>query len=156
MFFELLLYKLIDILDFGMVHFDLKQNVAKHVRIPPKPKPKKRRVQVLHEKELATWLHYLDNLPNTRANRQFKIICDTLLASALRINELLALEITDLNFDCSEIEVNKTLMWKRADKKLGTKTITTSPLHNKFLITYQYHLKPLTLKVQTIFLLLVP
>ncbi len=35
-------------------------------------------------------------------------------------------------------------------------TITTSPLHNKFLITYQYHLKPLTLKVQTIFLLLVP
>ena len=44
MFFELLLYKLIDILDFGMVHFDLKQNVAKHVRIPPKPKPKKRRV----------------------------------------------------------------------------------------------------------------
>ena len=35
-------------------------------------------------------------------------------------------------------------------------TITTPPLHNKFLITYQYHLKPLTLKVQTIFLLLVP
>lgn len=39
---------------------------------------------------------------------------------------------------------------------LGMLTITTSPLHNKFLITYQYHLKPLTLKVQTIFLLLVP
>lgn len=115
------IHKLIDILDFGMVHFDLKQNVAKHVRIPPKPKPKQRRVQVLHEKELATWLHYLDTLPNTRANRRFKIICDTLLASAFRINELLALEITDLNFDCSEIEVNKTLMWKRADKKLGTK-----------------------------------
>lgn len=36
------IHKLIDILDFGMVHFDLKQNVAKHVRIPPKPKPKQR------------------------------------------------------------------------------------------------------------------
>lgn len=115
------IHKLIDILDFGMVHFGLKQNVAKHVRIPPKSKPKQRRVQVLHENELATWLHYLDTLPNTRANRRFKIICDTLLASALRINELLALEITDLNFDYSEIEVNKTLMWKRANKKLGTK-----------------------------------
>ncbi len=35
----------------------------------------------------------LDTLPNTRANRRFKIICNTFLASALRINELLALEV---------------------------------------------------------------
>lgn len=63
---------------------------------------------VLHGDDLAIWLNYLD----TRANRKFKVICDTLLASALRINELLALTINDLDFDANEITVNKTLMWK--------------------------------------------
>lgn len=58
---------------------------------------------------------------NTRANRRFKVICDTLLASALRINELLALSIHDLDFDSNEIIVNKTLMWKAGNKKLGIK-----------------------------------
>lgn len=114
-------HKLIDILDFGMVHFNLKFNSAKQVRIPPKPRAKNKRVRVLHEKDLAKWLNYLDTLPNTRANRRFKIICNTLLASALRINELLALEIDDLHIDTNEIEVNKTLMWRSANKKLGTK-----------------------------------
>lgn len=116
-----IIHKLIDILDFGMVHFNLKKNPAKQVRIPPKPKPAQKRIQVLHEQDIAIWLNYLDTLPNTRANRRFKIICNTLLASALRINELLALEIDDLLFDTSEINVNKTLMWKKGDKKLGTK-----------------------------------
>lgn len=114
-------HKLIDILDFGMVHFNLKFNSAKQVRIPPKPRAKNKRVRVLHEKDLAKWLNYLDTLPNTRANRRFKIICNTLLASALRINELLALEIDDLHIDTNEIEVNKTLMWRSTNKKLGTK-----------------------------------
>lgn len=76
---------------------------------------------VLHEEDLATWLHFLDNLADTRANRRFKVICDTLLASALRISELLALTIQDLDFDTNEIIVNKTLMWKRGSKKLGIK-----------------------------------
>lgn len=76
---------------------------------------------VLHEDELAAWLTYLNSLPNTRANRRFRVICDTLLASALRINELLALTIQDLDFGANEILVNKTLMWKAGNKKLGIK-----------------------------------
>lgn len=76
---------------------------------------------VLHGEDLATWLNYLATLPDTRANRRFKVICDTLLASALRINELLALSIHDLDFDSNEIIVNKTLMWKVGNKKLGIK-----------------------------------
>ena len=76
---------------------------------------------VLHGEDLGTWLNYLDTLPDTRANRRFKVICDTLLASALRINELLALMINDLDFDANEIIVNKTLMWKAGNKKLGIK-----------------------------------
>ena len=73
------------------------------------------------KKDIAIWLNYLDTLPNSRANRRFKLICNTLLASALRINELLALEVDDLLFESSEINVNKTLMWRRGDKTLGTK-----------------------------------
>ena len=76
---------------------------------------------VLHDEELSIWLNFLSELPNTRANRRFKIICNTLLASALRINELLALDIHDLNIETSEIIVNKTLVWKKANRKLGTK-----------------------------------
>ena len=60
-------------------------------------------------------------MPNNRANNRFKLICDTLLASGLRINELLALTIADLDSDLSEISVSKTLMWKNANKKTGTK-----------------------------------
>lgn len=66
---------------------------------------------VLHDEDLAKWLQFLNSLQNTRANRRFKTICNTLLASALRINELLALDIDDLLFDTNEIQVNKTLMW---------------------------------------------
>ena len=76
---------------------------------------------VLHDDDLKQWLSYLETLPNTRANRRFKVICNALLASALRINELLALEITDLDFETNEIIVNKTLMWKSANPKLGIK-----------------------------------
>ncbi len=44
-----------------------------------------------------------------------------MLASALRINELLALTIDDLDFSTNEITVSKTLMWKAANRKFGTK-----------------------------------
>ena len=39
----------------------------------------------------------------------------------MRINELLALTIYDLDFDNSEILVSKTLVWKNAKPKLGLK-----------------------------------
>ena len=71
---------------------------------------------MLHDEDLAKWLNSLDKLPDTRGNRRFKAICDTLLSSALRINELLALTIDDLDFVQSEISVSKTLMWKKANK----------------------------------------
>ncbi|WP_438478347.1 tyrosine-type recombinase/integrase [Streptococcus pluranimalium] len=119
--FGAVIYKLSDIFDFGINNFDLTNNPARTVKIPPKPKSTKKRIMVLHEEELTTWLNHLNSLPNTRANRRFKIICDALLASALRINELLALTMHDLDFDTNEIIVNKTLMWKAGNKKLGIK-----------------------------------
>jgi len=119
--FGAMAHKMSDIFDFGITNCGLKTNPAKTIKIPPKPKAIKERIMVLHDEDLKLWLTYLDTLPNTRANRRFKIICNTLLASALRINELLALEITDLDFETNEIIVNKTLMWKSANKKLGIK-----------------------------------
>lgn len=119
--FGAMAHKMRDIFDFGITNCGLKNNPAKTIKIPPKPKAIKERIMVLHDEDLKLWLTYLDTLPNTRANRRFKIICNTLLASALRINELLALEITDLDFETNEIIVNKTLMWKSANKKLNKK-----------------------------------
>lgn len=110
-----------DIFDYRITLEILTTNPAKVVKIPPKPKAHKKRVMVLHDEDLAKWLQFLNSLQNTRANRRFKTICNTLLASALRINELLALDIDDLLFDTNEIQVNKTLMWKAGNKKLGIK-----------------------------------
>lgn len=119
--FAAIAHKVSDIFDFGITNCGLANNPAKAIKIPPKPKANKQRVMVLHDDDLKQWLSYLETLPNTRANRRFKVICNALLASALRINELLALEITDLDFDTNEIIVNKTLMWKSANWKLGIK-----------------------------------
>lgn len=119
--FGAVIYKLSDIFDFGITNFELTHNPASTIKIPPKPKSSKERIMVLHEEDLAKWLNFLNRLPNTRANQRFKIICDTLLASALRINELLALEIEDLDFETNEIIVNKTLMWKAGNRKLDIK-----------------------------------
>lgn len=119
--FGAIAHKVSDIFDFGITNCGLANNPAKAIKIPPKPKANKQRVMVLHDDDLKQWLSYLETLPNTRANRRFKVICNALLASALRINELLALEITDLDFETNEIIVNKTLMWKSANPKLGIK-----------------------------------
>ena len=119
--FGAIAHKVSDIFDFGITNCGLTTNPAKAIKIPPKPKSNKERIMVLHDDDLKHWLSYLETLPNTRANRRFKVICNTLLASALRISELLALEITDLDFETNEILVSKTLMWKRANKKLGIK-----------------------------------
>lgn len=119
--FGAIAHKLSDIFDFGVTNFGLKTNPAQTIKIPPKPKTNRERVMVLHDEDLSKWLNFLNTLSNTRGNRRFKAICNTLLYSALRVNELLALTIDDLDFDNSEIIVSKTLMWKTANKKLGIK-----------------------------------
>ncbi|WP_449455449.1 tyrosine-type recombinase/integrase [Streptococcus suis] len=116
-----IVHKLSDIFDFGITNFGLEKNPAKTVQIPPKPKSNNLRVMVLHEDELSTWIRYLNSLSNSRADRRFKLICETLLASALRISELLALHINDLDFETNEIIISKTIMWQTANKKTGSK-----------------------------------
>lgn len=115
--FGAIAHKLSDIFDFGITHFELKFNPVQSIKIPPKPKSNQKRIMVLHDDDLSIWLSKVTSLPNTRANRRFKVICDSLLASGMRINELLALTIYDLDFDNSEILVSKTLVWKNAKPK---------------------------------------
>lgn len=119
--FGAMVHKISDIFDFGITNCGLTFNPTRAIKIPSKPKANKERIMVLHDDDLKHWLSYLETLENSLANRRFKVICNTLLASALRINELLALEISDLDFKTNEIIVSKTLMWKSADKKLGIK-----------------------------------
>lgn len=119
--FGAIVRKVSDIFDFGVTNFGLEVNPVKHIIIPPKPKSNAKRIVVLHDDDLLKWLRHLDSLPNNRANRRFKVICETLLYSALRVNELLALEYNDLDFENCEILVSKTLMWKNANKKIGMK-----------------------------------
>lgn len=119
--FGAIVHRLSDIFDFGVTNFGLKNNPAQAVKIPPKPKAHKKRVKVLHNKELAIWLTYTSKLPNNQANRKLRLICDSLLETGVRINELLALTIEDLDFKTHQISINKTLVWKNADKKLGLK-----------------------------------
>lgn len=114
-------HKVKDIFNYGITNAGLTMNPASSIKIPPKPKAPKKRVMVLHDEELSTWIKYLDSLSNSRADRRFKIICQTLLSSALRINELLALTIDDLDFETNEIIVSKTIMWKGANKKYNLK-----------------------------------
>lgn len=119
--FGAIAHKLREIFNFGITHFELKYNTVQSIKIPPKPKSNQKRIMVLHDEDLTIWLNFVDTLPNTRANRRFKVICDSLLASGMRINELLALTIYDLDFESSEILVTKTLVWKNANPKLGLK-----------------------------------
>lgn len=50
-----------------------------------------------------------------------------MLASVLRINELLALTIHDLDFSTYEIIVNITLMWQSADEIKGAMVCKLTP-----------------------------
>ncbi len=142
--FGAIAHKLREIFDFGITHFELKYNPVQSIKIPPKPKSNQKRIMVLHDEDLTIWLNFVDTLPNTRANRRFKVICDSLLASGMRINELLALTIYDLDFESSEILVTKTLVWKNAKPKLGLKgevvcknTPKTDSGNRKIAVPYQ-------------------
>ena len=142
--FGAIAHKLREIFNLGITHFELKYNPVQSIKIPPKPKSNQKRIMVLHDEDLTIWLNFVDTLPNTRANRRFKVICDRLLASGMRINELLALTIYDLDFESSEILVTKTLVWKNANPKLGLKgkvvcknTPKTDSGNRKIAVPYQ-------------------
>lgn len=113
--------KLKEIFDFGKTYYELSNNPVDSIKIPPKPKSAENQIKVLHDDELKQWLIYLNSLRNTRANRRFKTICSTLLATGLRISELLALEVSDIDFKNQKINVNKTIMWHQGNKELHIK-----------------------------------
>lgn len=119
--FGAVFHKFSDIFDYGITNFGLTKNPTSTIKVPPKPKKGDERVKVLSDKELAKWLKFVNQLPNNRTNTRFKLINDCLLQGGMRINELTALEISDILVETSEISISKTLMWKNNNKKLGIK-----------------------------------
>ncbi|MDE7504761.1 N-terminal phage integrase SAM-like domain-containing protein, partial [Streptococcus agalactiae] len=75
--FGAVIHKLKDIFDYGITNYGLITNPVSTVKIPPKPKSNKQRIMVLHDDGLVIWLNYLESLDNNRANRRFKLICNT-------------------------------------------------------------------------------
>ena len=116
-----IIYKMKEIYDFGITNLGLTYNPVTTIKVPPKPHKENVRINYLNEQELSLWIEYLDSLPDNRTNRRFRLICDTLLASALRINELLALTIDDIDIVRNTINVNKTLVWQAGNKDIGEK-----------------------------------
>lgn len=119
--FGAIFHKFSDIFDYGITNFGLTNNPASTVKVPPRPKKGDERVKVLSDIELAKWLNFLNQLSDSRTNTRFKLIIDCLLQGGMRINELTALEISDILVESSEISISKTLMWKNNNKKLGIK-----------------------------------
>lgn len=119
--FEAVFHKFSDIFDYGITNFGLTKNPASTIKVPPKPKKGDERIKVLTDTELAKWLNFLNHLPNNRTNTRFRLIIDCLIQGGMRINELTALEISDILVDTSEICISKTLVWKNNNKKLGIK-----------------------------------
>lgn len=119
--FGAVFHKFSDIFDYGITNFGLSKNPTSTIKVPPKPKKGDERVKVLSDKELAKWLKFVNQLPNNRTNMRFKLINDCLLQGGMRINELTALEISDILVETSEISISKTLVWKNNNKKLGIK-----------------------------------
>lgn len=119
--FGAVFHKFSDIFDYGITNFALTKNPTSTIKVPPKPKKGDERVKVLSDVELAKWLKFMNHLPDNRTNARFKLINDCLLQGGMRINELTALEISDILVETSEISISKTLMWKNNNKKLGIK-----------------------------------
>lgn len=119
--FGSIFHKFSDIFDYGITNFGLKKNPTSTIKVPPRPKKGDERVKVLSDTELSIWLSFLSRLPNNRTNTRFKLIIDCLLQGGMRINELTALEISDILVHTSEISISKTLMWKNNNKQLGIK-----------------------------------
>ena len=64
----------------------------------------------LTQEEVRQFLDYLDNLPSTYVNQYDTILYKLLLATGLRIGEVLALTWSDIDLEGGTVTVNKTLI----------------------------------------------
>ena len=68
------------------------------------------KTKYLTQEEVRQFLDYLDNLPSTYVNQYDTILYKLLLATGLRIGEVLALTWSDIDLEGGTVTVNKTLI----------------------------------------------
>ena len=97
------------ILQYGVSLQALKSNPAKNVLVP-KVKTDKAKIKHFTDSELKQFFEYLDSLDQKRFKNLFCVtLYKFLLATGCRINEALALEWSDIDFDNAIVHVTKTL-----------------------------------------------
>ncbi|MFU2164518.1 site-specific integrase [Streptococcus pluranimalium] len=98
------------ILQYGVTLELLPFNPSQNILLPRKTRTKtKAKVKHLDQDNLKTFLTYLSQLEPTYQHMFEIMLYKTLLATGCRINELLALEWSDIDFDKAQISITKTL-----------------------------------------------
>ncbi|GAB2028237.1 tyrosine-type recombinase/integrase [Lactovum odontotermitis] len=69
----------------------------------------KKDIQFYDNKQRHAFFKYLDTLPDSYTNNEFKIICRLLIASGLRIGEAMALSWSDIDLNAATLSVSKTM-----------------------------------------------
>ena len=99
------------ILQYGVTMQAIPSNPARDVVLPRNTqKAKRQKIKHFEKIELKTFLDYLDNLDSSRYRYFYEVtLYKFLLATGCRINEALALEWSDIDFDNAVVHVTKTL-----------------------------------------------
>lgn len=98
------------ILQYGVAMQVIPANPARDVLVPRKIAKEKEKLKYLNNDQLKTFLAYLDTLDQSEYQNLFDVtLYKTLLATGCRISEVLALEWSDIDFENSQIKINKTL-----------------------------------------------
>lgn len=98
------------ILQYGVVMQVIDSNPALNVVLPRKVKSDKQKLKYFNNDELKQFFNYLDNLDQTKYRYAYEItLYKLLLATGCRINEVLALNWSDIDLERSSISISKTL-----------------------------------------------
>ena len=99
------------ILQYGVVMQVLPYNPAREVILPRNAKKATRqKVKHFNDKELKQFLKYLDSLDLSRYRNHYEVtLYKFLLATGCRINEVLALEWSDIDLNNATVSITKTL-----------------------------------------------
>jgi integrase len=98
------------ILQYGVTLQVIKSNPARDVVLPRKANRDKTKIKYLDNQELKIFLDYLDNLNQAKYRYCFEVtLYKLLLATGCRINELLALDWSDIDFENSCLSITKTV-----------------------------------------------
>ena len=88
-------------------------NPCSKIQIPNvKIESTKKKIIFYNDKQRKIFFDFLETLPSSYYNNEFKIICRLLIATGLRIGEAMALSWSDIDFKERTLSVSKTTYYK--------------------------------------------